>query len=270
MSESDRAQPLLYLGEKRRQVLCARGNDALRRWRQSWMPDATDGFDVTAEPPSPKGFSAPIAGAMTSCWGLELGAQRLAVLLLPHATFAWAVQGSVPAAFDATTSPGRDSLAERLEQAVAGSLLGELCQLDRQAVTASRIAPDAIQDWSFDVRAWILHAKASGGRGLSVLLAAARVEVLVPARAPVTGALDSRHDAVAENTVALRGVVGQTFMSVSELADLAIDDVLVLDQALTEPVTLVSPPTGSAVAAGNLGRVGARRAIKVAGIPAQG
>ena len=58
-------------------------------------------------------------------------------------------------------------------------------------------------------------------------------------------------------------------MSVTELADLALDDVLVLDQHLAEPVTLVAPQSGVAVAAGNLGRAGARRAIKVAGLPAQ-
>ena len=64
-------------------------------------------------------------------------------------------------------------------------------------------------------------------------------------------------------------VVGETSMSVSELAELAVDDVLVLDQRLVEPVTLVSPGSGAAVAAGSLGRSGARRAIKVAGIPAK-
>jgi flagellar motor switch protein FliM len=86
---------------------------------------------------------------------------------------------------------------------------------------------------------------------------------------PASQKLAALRDAIGENTLTLRAEVGETQLSLTELSDLALDDVLVLDQHLAEPVTLVSPTSGAAVAAGNLGRAGARRAVKVAGLPAQ-
>ena len=80
---------------------------------------------------------------------------------------------------------------------------------------------------------------------------------------------DVHSDAIGENTVTLRAEVGETSLSLTELSELALDDVLVLDQHLAEPVTLVSGESGVPVAAGNLGRAGPRRAVKVAGLPAQ-
>jgi len=94
------------------------------------------------------------------------------------------------------------------------------------------------------------------------------MEALLPARAPVTQPLESARRAIGENTVALRAVVGETRIPVGELAELAIDDVLVLDHALTAPLTVVCGKSLAAVVAGNLGRAGARRAIKGTGAPA--
>ncbi len=57
-------------------------------------------------------------------------------------------------------------------------------------------------------------------------------------------------------------------MPVGELADLALDDVLVLDQPLNEPIAVVCGKSAAPVVAGNLGRAGARRAIKITGAKA--
>jgi flagellar motor switch/type III secretory pathway protein FliN len=228
-------------------------------------------FIVSVEPPAPTGEMSPVAGALTSCWMLELGAQGLAVLLLPHRTSCWAMLQSGLPALDARPSTGTDSLAERLEQEVAASLLAELCLVDRrQPASVCRTPADALADWAKAVRAWTIHARSSDDRAFSVLLAASRMEMLAPAVLPLVRApLESRRAAVSENMVALRGVVGETSMSVTELADLAVDDVLLLDQSLTGQVALVAQRGGAAVALGNLGRAGAKRAIRVAGLPAQ-
>jgi hypothetical protein len=150
-------------------------------------------------------------------------------------------------------------------------LLAETCLREtREATSVTRIATTELADWSCAARAWTLSLRTPGcARGCTLLVAASRLEQLAPARTPVRGDLLARRDAVGENVVELRAVVGEASMSMTELAELAVDNVLVLDQRLTEPVTLVSPGTGAAVAAGNLGRSGARRAIKVAGIPAR-
>jgi len=266
------AQPLLFLGDRRREALTARTAAAARRWRQHWVPGADDAFDAACAAPHADGFAAPVASVATSCWALAAAGDRIAVLLLPHGTFAWCVTETGAAALDLGGSYAADSLAEGLEHEVARTLLAEACLRDaREVATVTRIAADELADWSRGARAWTLTLQTAGcARGCTLLVAASRLEQLAQARAPVRGdALGARRDAVGENVVALRAVVGEASMSVTELAELALDDVLVLDQRLTEPVTLMSPVNGAAVAAGNLGRSGARRAIKVAGIPAK-
>jgi flagellar motor switch protein FliM len=129
---------------------------------------------------------------------------------------------------------------------------------------------DTLADWSRGCRAWALQVRALGaGRALTLLLSARRMELLAPVRAvPQSAALTSRRQAVGGKGVSLRAVVGEMEMSVSELAGIAIDDVLVLDQRLSEPVALLAGESHTAVAAGNLGRAGSRRAVKITGIPA--
>jgi len=267
-----KAQPLLFLGDKRRHAVTARIEASSRRWRQAWAPGSDDTFDATCEPLAADGFTEHVASVATSCWSLETGDERAAVLLLPHATFGWVVhEGNGVQPMDAAGVPAPDSLAEKLEHEVAQTLLAELCvPVSREPVRVARLSPDSLQDWSRSARAWTLQVKTTAGRGFGVLVSAARLEMLAPARGmPAPQRLAALSDAIGENTVKLRAEVGETSLSLTELSDLALDDVLVLDQHLAEPVTLVAPQTGVAVAAGNLGRAGARRAVKVAGLPAQ-
>jgi hypothetical protein len=263
------AQPLLFLGDRRRQALLSRAGERLRAWRQGWAR-AGDSFEVSVEPSSASGHGSAIAGITTTCWALTLNSQRIAVLLLPHGSFCWAVQESGGGLPEMPASGAAGSLAEALEGEVARSLLVTLCGLEKaDGVAVERIAVE-LGSWTHEVRAWHLHARPeSGGRGFSLLLAASRVELLAPAHAVAAGhALDPRRDAIGGNTVGLRAEVGEAAMSVGELAGLAIDDVLVLDRCLADPVTLVSTRTGAAVATCHLGRSGENRALKIAGVPA--
>jgi hypothetical protein len=271
------AQPLLFLGDKRRRAVTARIETGSRRWRQLWVPGSDDAFEATCEPLAPEGFTGHVASVATSCWALEAGDECTVVLLLPHSTFAWAVhegaaaQPMNTAAMATADSLAANSIVEGLEQEVARTLLTELCApVSRDPVRVVRLSTDSLQDWSRAARAWTLQVKSATGRGFTLLVSATRLEMLAPARgmaAPLR--LAALREAIGENTVTLRAEVGETSLSLTELSDLALDDVLVLDQHLAEPVTLVSPQSGAAVAAGNLGRAGARRAVKVAGLPAQ-
>ena len=271
-----KAQPLLFLGDKRRRAVTARIETASRRWRQSWSPGSDDAFEATCEPTAPGGFTEHVASAATSCWSLDTGDERAAVLLLPHSTFAWAVHdgaGSQPVNLAATPAmdAAADSIVGKLELEVARSLLTELCvPVTQEPVRVDRLAADAIADFRNAARAWTLQVKSSHGRGFTLLVSAARLEMLAPVRGlPTAQRLTALREAIGENTLTLRAEVGETQLSLTELSELALDDVLVLDQHLAEPVTLVSPQSGAAVAAGNLGRAGPRRAVKVAGLPAQ-
>jgi flagellar motor switch/type III secretory pathway protein FliN len=261
-------QPLLFLGDKRRGALLARVAECTRRWRQQWAPRADDVFDATCEAPAAGGYTGSVASLVTSCWGLSVADERLAVLLLPHATFGWAVQEQGGLAAESVATAGSDSLAEQLEREVARTLLVEFCGVEERArVTVERLPAANLADWSRLARAWVLNVRAAAnGRSFTVLVSAARIEALAPARGiSRPNPLDSRRDAISDNSVSLRAVVGEASMSVNELAELALDDVLVLDQRLGETVTLVSPVSGTTVTTGNLGRSGARRAIKIAG-----
>jgi hypothetical protein len=263
-------QPLLFLGQKRKQLLLARMADSARRWRTSWIAQSTDTFEAQCEPPAAGGHTELVASVSTSCWALEISEERQAVLLLPHSTWLWAVQEAGVTSLDNPGTPDADSMAGKLEQEVATSLFTELCAVDRrEALVVTRVASDTLAEWSRGCRAWTLQLRAPGaGRAFTLLVSAQRFEMLAPARAVLPPAqLASRRDAVGGNSLSLRAVVGELSMSVSELADVAIDDVLVLDQHLTDPVAVLAAQSRIPVAAGNLGRAGARRAIKISSIP---
>jgi flagellar motor switch/type III secretory pathway protein FliN len=148
---------------------------------------------------------------------------------------------------------------------VARSLLLEACAAERrEAAHVARASLERLAEWSRDARAWKLQLKSGGGRGCTLLVSAARLELLAPARAVAgAGPLAARREAVGENTVMLRAQLGETRIPVGELADLALDDVLVLDQGLTDPIAIYCGKSAAPVVAGNLGRAGARRAIKL-------
>jgi hypothetical protein len=258
-------QPLLVLGERRRAAVLARLRDGARRWRESWAPGAGESFEAQCETPAPGGFGGAVAAATTSIWSIERAGQRIAVLLLPHSTFAWCVQESGALATETGAEPAAGSIADQIEREVAESLLAQLCADGDAPLVARRAAADTLGEWSRETRAWSLQVRSGTSRSFTLLLDAAHVESLAPARGVGKGpAPRPRREAIGESALALRAIVGDASMSVSDLASLAIDDVLVLDHRLAEPVTLVARATGAPVAAGNLGRTGARRAIKVA------
>ena len=142
-----KSQPLLFLGERRRAALQERVAAAARRWRQAWAAQATDTFDISCEAPEAGGFTVPVAAVATSGWELELGGDRVAVLLLPHSTFAWCVHEGGGLPHDGGASVAADSLAEQLEQEVARSLLLETCGVDKRDVaTVTRTSLPALAD----------------------------------------------------------------------------------------------------------------------------
>lgn len=263
-----KAQPLLFLGDRRRTALQDRIAAAARRWRQAWAPQTADTFEATCEPPGAAGFSAPVAAVAIGGWELTIGGERVAVLLLPHVTFAWCVHEAGGAPLDGAAAVSAGSLGEKLEHEVARSVLLETCGSDRREVgSVERASLAELGEWTRAARAWTVNVRSATGRSFTLLVAAARIELLAPVRAALSSQLARRSEAVGENTVMLRALVGETRVPVGELAGLAVDDVLVLDQSLGEQVALVCGEGSLPVVAGNLGRAGARRAIKIANAP---
>ncbi len=258
-------QPLLFLGDRRRNAVLQKLAVGARRWRQAWAAQSGEEFEASCESPTAAGFTLPVASVATSAWQLELGVDRIAVLLLPHVTFAWVLHEGGAAPPDSAAAVAADSLAERLEHEVARSLLLESCGIDAREVTAvTRMPPGEMGEWSRAARAWKIQLRTSAGRCFTLLVASSRIEKLAPARAVAdTRPLARRREAVGENTVTLRALIGETRVPVGELAELALDDVLVLDQALSDPVAVVCGDDAIPVIAGNLGRAGPRRAIKI-------
>jgi hypothetical protein len=262
-----KAQPLLYLGDRRRRALLERIAASAGRWRQAWAAEARDTFEVECDPPSRGGFTSPVPSVATSAWTLEVSGDRAAVLLLPHGTFAWCVHAAGNVPVDGSLAVAPDSLAGKLEEEVARSLLTETCGIGkREMADVSRASLADLAEWIRAARAWRLSVIAAAGRGFTLLVSAARIDALAPSRAAILSQpLSARREAIGENTLTLRALVGETCLPVSELAGLALDDVLLLDQPLAEPIVLVSGASGAPVATGNLGRSGARRAVKITG-----
>jgi flagellar motor switch protein FliM len=109
-----------------------------------------------------------------------------------------------------------------------------------------------------------LHVGAAKPR-ITLMLTSRMVELLAPAQAargrdssPIT----RRRRAVADESVRVEAMLGEAEVSLRELMQLAVGDVIVLDQPLTAAGRLALPD-GRTLAPAVLGRSGDRRAVSV-------
>jgi flagellar motor switch/type III secretory pathway protein FliN len=102
-----------------------------------------------------------------------------------------------------------------------------------------------------------------GGRW-TVVLHPRVVESLAPRRRVASSQpLERRRLAIAQEQLRVEAVLGEVEVSLAELTSLSCDDVIVLDQALSQPAQLLTE-TGMRVCGVVLGSDGARLAVRVA------
>jgi len=98
----------------------------------------------------------------------------------------------------------------------------------------------------------------------TLLLTSRLIESLVPPRSAerASSAVTRRRPAIAEERVSVEAVLGDAEVSLRDLAQLAIDDVIVLDRPLRAAGRLTMPD-GTSVASIAIGRCGDRRAVSI-------
>ena len=148
----------------------------------AWVPRAADTFEAECEAPAAGGFAGAVASIATSCWAIDVADERVAVLLLPHATFVWACRSRA-------ASP---RIAWRRRRRIAGgaartrsraNLVAGICGVEGARAAIERLPAAELGEWSRAARAWTLNVRAAGKAARSRCWSrAARIESLAPAR----------------------------------------------------------------------------------------
>jgi flagellar motor switch/type III secretory pathway protein FliN len=256
--------PLLFLGEQRRSHLVVCLTQRVKQWTDAWLPEL--GLSASVEIHDPRSQPIDIRVHEAECFRVRVGADvPLVLIALPRALHD--LMG-VTAAGAATYMRDEGTLATALElEAVRGFAAALLrgstgLKLERVAQPASEIFR------AFDAARYIRAVITVGERRcmLSVLLAPAFAESLLPKGTVTAGSesLERRRSAVGEEIVAVDAVLGTADVPVADLAALAIGDVIVLNQGLTDGAEL-AVRGGKRISGAALGRVDGKRAIQIRG-----
>jgi hypothetical protein len=268
-----RVIPLLFLGESRRLAIAQRLMQALTQWRCEWLPEHA--WPIGVEVQETRSQPVDIRVHETACFRVLADGQELAILLVPQraiggllgmpASGADLAAGCFADARSLASALEREAL-RRLARAMlvgAGFATTMSLRLERETLAATEVLRR---------HATPRHVTASITLGdtrcaLSALLAPELVGKLAPLRAaPVEYAerVERRRAAVTTEVVAVEAVLGNAEVSVSDLAALAVGDVIVLEQSLGDTAYLAMPG-GERVSAAALGRVEGKRAIQIRG-----
>ena len=250
------AQPWLLLGERRRRSLESRVRTAAERWAAHWIASPVtvsvaiqQAKDVVQQPP------------------LRFAARRqgewLAQIAVPSHLVAWAA-GLDAVEFSATSAFDRVSFSDEIELEL---LRGFWCLLAPRAVAEeaplerhgdspapSKIGVSVLCDFGV-----------APGCNIQLTLSPIMFATLLAERPSsyVGESLTSRRSAFTQAAVALDCCLGSVQVPVRELHSLRIGDVLVTDIALDGHAELRVRNKPRPIAAGTLGTVSGRKALKV-------
>ena len=252
------SRPLLLLGATRRAAL----RDALVSCIESWRARWSTGCDPVELSVQYEGehtglrASSTIALTFASREHGDLGVLHADADFLPSLLgVAAAVEGA-----GAAHGIARDFLIETMRS---------LCtELAKRAQIVDVVIEPARVSLAAKLRADRLAVDFRAGHGKArvvLWLSAYAVELLAPRATPKRASppLVRRRQAIAPEKVKLEAVLGSANVSLRELVQLAVGDVIVLDQPLTRGGHL-GLPYGRIAAQVVLGRSGARRAVSIA------
>jgi hypothetical protein len=264
--------PFLLLGDTRRAALVSSIGQSVGQWQREWLPDRALRIGVDVQEARSQPIDIRVHEA--ACFRVRLMRQELLVLVVPQRAICGLL--GMPAAGTDVSSRFADehSLAAALEREALRRLA---CVLLTGAGFASVATLELERDTLGAAEVLRKHAtsryvSASIALGdprcvLSTLLTPALVEKLAPLQAaPVQEPehVERRRAGVAAESVAVEAVLGNAEVSITELAALAVGDVVVLEQSLTDSAYLAMPG-GQRVGAAALGRVEGKRAIQMRG-----
>lgn len=263
--ETPPAVPLLVLGDKRRSELLARIGACVERWMKSYngLNDRSS-FAAGLHTIEEAARSANIFDVdnVVVCGALDGGEQ---FAIVASADIFAAVLGA-PASWSAMNSGGdiadaiRDEALKELGQSlVAGVRQGPW----HITVAESRLMREKIS--SAYKRGWSAAVRFGSRRErLDIFVTATLVSSLTVV-GPVQGAaaLSRRRAAIVDESIRVEAVLGEASVSIGDLASLAVDDVIVMQQDTSQPGYLLTS-TGRRVANVSIGRIGSKRAAMIA------
>jgi hypothetical protein len=253
----------------------ARLASALRERAEAWLAEWFGDRHLEIVLRNVEGSDDPLLRALPALGddALVLGGQREAFLVvLGEHGDGLALLRSLLTAGQGALLPGEAgaSLAGRLERGVAERALQSLYERlsDSSAVVPARDLPSLRA--SPDVRrifrrgsGWTVLDLVRDGRVLPVLLGPELLQALLPGRiTPRRGDLPRARAVLAAQRISLRAYLGNTTLTVGQVKDLAVGDVVKLDQRFDARVRVGT--ADRQLAQGQLGVSGGRRALRLA------
>jgi hypothetical protein len=259
------ALPYLVLGDSRRALLAQKLRGVTVEWGRRWIGELQP--TVVIEPAVPKAKAASDA-AGHDCLVIDVGnRQRPRMHMLCPATLLPALLGNRHTLPEISAGCARAPIAAALQSELLESLGNCLARAAGEAdlpVHVSRWSPHCL-DGPLRKR-WI--AVTVSFDGIRAVLSLLLDSQLAARFAPGTANVD-RRDGLAKRRAAIRAaaarievVLGDAEVEFSQLTDLAIGDVVVLNQTLTSPAQLHST-NGTKIGAVQLGQVGTKLAVSM-------
>jgi flagellar motor switch/type III secretory pathway protein FliN len=259
-------QPWLLLGERRRRTLELRVQTASERWAAHWVA-GTVTLSVAIEPSAKDPMLGYGDRKSISFGGRGKSGEWLGVLGVPRRLVAWAA-GLGAVEFAATDDLDEVSVSGEIEL----EMVREFWDL---LIPKAVAAPLECLDEALAEEAQLTLAKhglrvactlgAAPGLCIQSTLSPAAVATLLAERRVnyVGESLTSRRSALAQTPVTLDCCLGSVQVPVRDLHSLRIGDVLVTDLALDGQAELRVRSKPRSLAAGTIGAVEGRKAIKV-------
>lgn len=256
---------ILVLGDTRREALLTHIRTMLQKWAERW-----GAADVVAQAQLTLFYRNESAGDEVQ-GGATLAIARaaehdsdLTVGVRCHASIIDAILRLPKDASTFDSTLREDSIGAGLHEALVSSLL-ECCVADVENVKW-RIEPmvrGAAPQSAESKGHWYVGANFFGRTTpeLLIKLSSNVVARLLPHGAPA-GGLAKRGSAIATEKIRLQAILGETSVSIGDLASLSVDDVLVIDSNAASAGYLVNAG-GARVATVALGRSGTKRAVQI-------
>jgi flagellar motor switch/type III secretory pathway protein FliN len=259
--EAEAVTPVTLLGDTRRRALAGHVRAAVERWRRSWAEDTSS--RVSVEISGGEYF----AGRWSSQSGFQARSPQGMIYLFVAARCLPVIAGVCPLTSGGVDRPvDPSSLAAHLEEEA-------LRHLARELLAAARTQMSSFGRIALGIRQAALqqHAVASITLGeadasFSIAFDPQLLAILLP---PLVAfeheeRVESRRAAISEQPVEVQAVLGQVDVSVRELAQLSVGDVVVLDESLSD-VASFQVAGGGRVGRISIGRCDGRRAVQFRG-----
>ena len=261
------ALPYLVLGDSRRALLAQKLRAVMLEWGRRWLGELQPAVVVESAIPKAKPGSD---GPTHECFVVTVGNQQKPRMhMLCPATLLPALLGGRHTLPDISAAGARPPIAAALQSELLESLGNCFARAAGEAdllVHVARWSPHCLDEPLR--RRWV--AVTISFDGIRPVLSLLLDSPLTARLAPGTATAD-RRDGLAKRRAAIRAasarvevVLGDAEVEFAQLTDLAVGDVVVLNQALTSPAQLYST-NGTKISAVQLGQVGTKLAVSMIG-----